>query len=104
MKFRNALMAATILALPLAAKAQPISGLYVGGGGGVNIMLDENAQFNGRGLVSNTGHLNTHVGPAADLSIGYGLGNGLRLELEGDYRYNGFSGTSNGVHAGGQEQ
>ena len=44
MKFRNTLVAATILALPLAAKAQPISGLYIGGGAGVNIMLDEDAR------------------------------------------------------------
>ena len=43
MKFRNALVAATILALPLAAKAQPITGLYVGGGAGVNIMQDESS-------------------------------------------------------------
>jgi OOP family OmpA-OmpF porin len=104
MKFRNTLVAATILALPLAAKAQPISGLYVGGGAGVNIMLDEDIQANGRGLASNTGHMGSHVGPAAQLSVGYGLGNGLRLELEGDYRYNGFSGTSGSLHAGGQEQ
>jgi OmpA-OmpF porin, OOP family len=104
MKFRNTLVAATILALPLAAKAQPISGLYIGGGAGVNIMTDENAQATARGLNSGTGNLGTHVGPAVDLSVGYGLGNGLRVELEGDYRYNGFSGTSGGLHAGGQEQ
>jgi OmpA-OmpF porin, OOP family len=104
MKFRNTLVAATILALPLAAKAQPISGLYIGGGAGVNIMTDENAQATARGLNSGTGNIGSHVGPAVDLSIGYGLGNGLRVELEGDYRYNGFSGTSGGLHAGGQEQ
>jgi OmpA-OmpF porin, OOP family len=104
MKFRNTLVAATILAMPLAAKAQPISGLYIGGGAGVNIMLDENIQANGRGLASNTGHISSHVGPAVDLSVGYGLGNGLRLELEGDYRYNSFSGSSGALHAGGQEQ
>ena len=43
MKFRNALVAATVLAMPLAAKAQPITGLYIGAGAGVNIMQDENA-------------------------------------------------------------
>ena len=31
MNFRNALVAATMLALPLAANAQPITGLYIGG-------------------------------------------------------------------------
>ena len=104
MKFRNTLVAATILALPLAAKAQPISGLYIGGGAGVNIMTDENAQATARGLNSGTGSIGSHVGPAVDLSIGYGLGNGLRVELEGDYRYNSFDSSSGGLHAGGQEQ
>jgi len=106
MKFRNALLAATILALPVAAKAQAITGLYIGGGAGVNIMQDEDAKASvpGFGTVA-SGHLQSRVGPAFNLSLGYGLGNGLRVELEGDYRYNGFSGTSNGgFHSGGQEQ
>ena len=38
MNFRNGLVAATILALPVAANAQPLTGLYLGGGAGVNIM------------------------------------------------------------------
>ena len=36
MRFRRALLVATILATPLAARAQPITGLYVGAGAGVN--------------------------------------------------------------------
>jgi OOP family OmpA-OmpF porin len=109
MKLRNTLLAATILALPLAAKAQPITGLYIGGGAGANIMLDENAQATARGVNSRSANLGSQVGPAVDLSVGYGLGNGLRFELEGDYRYNNFngtsfSGTSGTASAGGQEQ
>jgi len=106
MKFRNALLAATILALPVAAKAQPISGLYIGGGAGVNIMQDEDAKVSILGGGSASGHLQTRVGPAFDLSLGYGLGNGLRVELEGDYRYNGFKTDSNpgGFRGGGNEQ
>jgi OmpA-OmpF porin, OOP family len=106
MKFRNALLAATILALPLAANAQPISGLYIGGGAGVNIMHDESAQITapGAGGRSFGAHFPTQVGPAIALSLGYGLGNGLRAEIEGDYRYNTFSGSSGGVAVGGQEQ
>ncbi len=45
MNFRNALLSATMLALPVAASAQPITGLYIGAGAGVNVMQDENAQF-----------------------------------------------------------
>ena len=36
MTLRKALLAATVLALPVAAQAQPVSGLYVGAGAGVN--------------------------------------------------------------------
>jgi OmpA-OmpF porin, OOP family len=101
MNFRKALVAATILALPLAANAQPISGLYIGGGAGVNIMQDEDAKITA-GAGSASGHLQSRVGPALAISLGYGLGNGLRAEIEGDYRYNTFGGG--GTAVGGQEQ
>ena len=103
MKFRNALAAATILALPIAAKAQPITGLYVGGGAGVNIMQNEHADITSATL-GRTAGLTSRLGPAVDLSIGYGLGNGLRAEVEGSFRYNAFSGTSGDTRVGGQEQ
>jgi outer membrane protein OmpA-like peptidoglycan-associated protein/outer membrane protein W len=106
MNFRKALVAATILALPLAAKAQPITGLYIGGGGGANIMQNEDAKV-GTPIAPGTavsGQLKTRVGPAVDLDVGYGLGNGLRAEIEGSYRYNTFYGPSGGVGVGGQEQ
>ncbi|MDR3529130.1 MAG: OmpA family protein [Rhodopila sp.] len=99
MQFRNALVAATILALPLAANAQPITGLYVGGAAGVNIMQDENVAVGG-----GSGSLNSRVGPAVSLSLGYGLGNGLRAEVEGDWRHNNFSGASGAANGGGTEQ
>ncbi|WP_428486630.1 OmpA family protein [Rhodopila sp.] len=99
MSFRSMLAAATILALPIAATAQPITGPYVGGGAGVNIMHDEDAQITGGGRTFG-GRLEPRVGPAFDLSVGYGLANGLRAEIEGDYRYN----TFRGIGAGGQEQ
>jgi len=87
MKLRNALLAATILALPVAAKAQPISGLYVAGGLGGNYLLDTNASVNGKGFNTGRGSgkiTNNNGGVAGDVSVGYGLGNGLRLELEGN--------------------
>ena len=104
MNFRNALVAATILALPVAAQAQPITGLYVGAGAGVNIMQDEHVKTStARGTAS--GDLLPNVGPAGVVSLGFGLGNGLRAEIEGDYRYNTFHGVS-GVNTtgGGKEQ
>ena len=85
MKLRNALLAATILALPVAAQAQPISGLYVAGGLGGNYLLDTNTSVNGKGFNSGVGSgkiSNNNGGVAGEFSVGYGLGNGLRLELE----------------------
>ena len=41
MQLRSALLAATVLATPFAASAQPVTGLYVGAGAGVNIMPQE---------------------------------------------------------------
>jgi OOP family OmpA-OmpF porin len=99
MNFRNALVAATILALPLAANAQPISGLYIGGGAGVNFMQHEHIV-----VAPVTADMKSRVGPAFSLSAGYGLGNGLRAELEGNYKQNGFTGTDNGIATGGTEQ
>ena len=42
MQLRSALLAATMLATPIAASAQPVTGLYVGAGVGVNITQKEN--------------------------------------------------------------
>ncbi len=40
--------------------------------------------------VPSSGKLNTNLGFAGLGSVGYGLGNGLRMEVEGDYRSNSF--------------
>src|SRR5690348_14245346 len=41
MRLRNVLLAATVLSAPMAAKAQPIDGLYVGAGAGFNFKEDQ---------------------------------------------------------------
>jgi OOP family OmpA-OmpF porin len=100
MRIRSALLAATVLALPFAAQAQPVTGLYVGGGAGVNFMLDEPIKSVTVGGVTtniNNGNLETNVGAVGVLSLGWGFGNGLRAEIEGDYRYNGYKSVSNSV-------
>ena len=80
----------TALAAPLAlvgsrAAAQPVTGLYVGAGGGANLLQDEEVRlspsFPG-------GKLRWDVGAAGLGSIGYGFGNGVRVEIEGNYRTN----------------
>ncbi len=104
MKFRTALLAATMLATPLvtgslAARAdQPISGLYVSGGAGINYKQDLD--------VSGGGNLQSHIGPAVVAAVGWGFGNGFRAEIEGNYYNNKFykAGGSGFSSAGGTEQ
>ena len=84
MKLRSALVAAGLLALPAVAVAQPVDGLYVGAGAGYNWAQDLNIKsFDGTNPGS---HLTTNGGALGLASVGYGLGNGFRVEIEGDYR------------------
>jgi hypothetical protein len=120
MKLRSALLAATILAAaPVAAKAQAISGLYIGAGAGANFMEDQTLKsvgFPERAVApanvfsagSIGGNVRMDTGFIGVVSLGYGLGNGLRFELEGSYRQNKFTGiggdgAGNSVRAGGDE-
>jgi outer membrane protein OmpA-like peptidoglycan-associated protein len=96
MKFRIALLAATVFAapfaLPHAAKAQPVTGLYVAGGIGYNLQESQKAKdiYAGGEGVRYDARLTTHNGYTGEGSIGYGLGNGFRFEIEGDYFENRF--------------
>jgi outer membrane protein OmpA-like peptidoglycan-associated protein len=88
MKLRSALMAATVLAvpaiaLPTLAKAQPITGLYVGAGAGYDYQASQKVTGGPGGLAG--GRAFYKGGVSGSGSIGYGLGNGLRFELEGIY-------------------
>jgi len=87
MRLRIALLAATVLAVPVAVKAQPVSGLYVGAGAGGNFITDEYERHSpGLGTTGKT--LQFKPGFTGEASIGYGLGNGIRLEIEGNYLNN----------------
>jgi len=125
MQFRGALLAATVLAAaPFAASAQPVTGLYVGAGAGVNFRQDENIKGlagvagPGAGLIFGSGFggvplgvgtsLNKQydVGYVGVISLGWGFGNGLRVELEGNARDNRVSkitGTPFPTNSGGNE-
>ncbi|HTR16791.1 MAG TPA: OmpA family protein [Acetobacteraceae bacterium] len=105
----TALVGATVLGgalvcVPRQAQAQPVTGIYFGGGGGANLVQDERVRispfFPGGKERFDAGYVG--VG-----SAGYGFGNGIRVEVEGNYRYNGLqhflsSGLPN--EAGGQQQ
>ncbi|MDX5931900.1 OmpA family protein [Acidiphilium acidophilum] len=91
MKIRSTLLVASFIAapalLPIAAKAQPVTGPYVSAGLGYNVMNSRKVEsyaingvstnLGGKALFSN--------GFTGEASIGYGFGNGFRVELEGDY-------------------
>ncbi|MGD0433255.1 MAG: OmpA family protein [Acetobacteraceae bacterium] len=106
MKLRSALLASALFALPLAAaNAQPVTGLYVGGGLGVNFLQQESFTL-AIPHASATGKIDSSIGPAAVVDLGWGFGNGLRAEIEGDYRNNKFknSACTGAVSCGGLEQ
>jgi outer membrane protein OmpA-like peptidoglycan-associated protein len=84
MKLRNALLAATVMAAPVAAMAQPVTGPYVSLGAGFNYMQNNKVSVPG---VIGKPTLKDNGGPVGVFAGGYGLGNGLRVEIEGDYRY-----------------
>ena len=92
------LLAATILSLPILAQApgavaQPIQGLYIGAGGGGNFLSDERLRTTTFGGITSTvpksaNRLSYSTGYVGLGSIGWGFGNGVRLEVEGSYRSN----------------
>ncbi len=113
MRFRIALLTATVVAAPLAlmhtAKAQPVTGFYVGGEGGVNWeskTKDEHINVNGMHIQGSA--KNSYlIGPEAEASVGYGFGNGFRVEVEGDWTENRFKNITSslaGGKAAGDEQ
>jgi outer membrane protein OmpA-like peptidoglycan-associated protein len=84
MKFRVALLAAGVSLAPLAALAQPVTGPYISLGAGLDYVIDQNLRGDSQQLTG-YGHLSNNVGGIASGAIGYGLGNGLRIELQGDW-------------------
>ena len=92
MSLKKALLAATVLAMPLAAQAQsyqPVTGVYVGAGAGLNLLqkstLKPTGDFSGE---FGSGHSSFNPGWTGVLALGWGFGNGVRAEVEGNYRAN----------------
>ena len=104
MIFRKALLATTMLMVPLAVEAQtanePVTGVYVGAAGGFNIKVNPNINNitsnipGAGGLNTPNANFSTGIGAAAAGALGYGLGNGMRIELSWDWMNNSFSRTS----------
>ena len=88
MKLRLALAAATCLILPLAAYAQPITGPYVSLEGGTSTLNPSTGTIIGPGqppIQAKSIWKNSYAGVAA---VGYGFGDGFRVELSGNYYRN----------------
>jgi len=97
MRFRTALLATALLcSASAAAMAQQTSGLYLGLGGGANWARD--ADISGGGIDTEA---EFDTGWAALGTVGYGFGNGLRLEFELGYRDNDIDGVGGVANAGG---
>ena len=89
MRLRSAIVVTTLFATPIAAMAQPITGLYVGGGAGLHAPQDPKASTLGPGFGAGTIGLKENFGFNSNLAIGYGIGNGFRFEVEGDFMRSG---------------
>jgi outer membrane protein OmpA-like peptidoglycan-associated protein len=112
MKLRSALLGASLLGLPAAAIAQPVTGPYVSLGAGANIFQQQDLKDVNSPLLTpaessylppTTGKINTDTDAIALGSVGWGFGNGFRLEVEGDWRNNAIR-SFNGLHGQGGEQ
>ena len=114
MKLRSALLAATVLAAPVAARAEAISGIYVGAGAGANFLQPQRESttvpgsafgfggtYNPITNASTTGNSSVRFDTGYRLlgSVGYGFGNGLRVEIEGDYFQNHLSEVRGGFRS-----
>ena len=98
------IMAMAGMALPglaqaqfVAPVAQPVTGLYIGAGAGVNLPQTGSLRADGnlapplnQARISRLGRAVFEPGFAGVFSVGYGLGNGIRIEAEGNYRQNDF--------------
>jgi len=115
MNFRRALVAATILAMPIAASAQPVTGIYLGAGAGVDIPLNQDVKnlsvnTGTLGGLSTSGQMKFDTGFAGMAMLGYGFGNGFRAEAEGLYLNNnakgltGFTRNFGPLNGGGRQQ
>jgi len=97
MKLRSYLAAATFLALPLAAHAQPVTGPYVSLEGGLSILSPVNYSET---LIGSSGKVQYRSSYAGIGAVGYGFGNGWRVELNGDYLHNTVHEDDSGITGG----
>jgi outer membrane protein OmpA-like peptidoglycan-associated protein/opacity protein-like surface antigen len=80
-------------ALPAGAQAQAVSGPYVSLGAGADFLQDQVVEpYEGVGPTKRD--FTFDPGPAGNAALGYNFGNGLRLEVEGDYAHSHLDGVT----------
>jgi OOP family OmpA-OmpF porin len=85
MILRSACVAAGLLALPVLAQAQPVTGPYVSLGAGTSFL--QKATITNLAAASSF-DAKFKESYAGDVALGYGLGNGVRIEVNGNYYRN----------------
>jgi outer membrane protein OmpA-like peptidoglycan-associated protein len=94
MNFKTTLLAAAaLLAVPGLAQAQAVSGPYIAGGVGANWLQDTDLKGSVNNAAGTKIENEFEIGYVGVLSLGWGFGNGLRAEIEGNYRSNDVSDT-----------
>lgn len=88
MRFRTTVLTAFLVAAPLAAQAQPATGLYIGAGVGENFMQSDTDKSR-NGFPSPGRSLQTDIRAIGVGSLGPGFGDGFRTEVAFGFRYNG---------------
>ncbi len=94
MNIRHLLLAATFLAAPFAARAETISGVYVGLGAGANFENSsrvDSVRVGGTSIGLGKLREKFDTGFRTSAFLGYGFGNGLRAEIEGTFFQNSVS-------------
>jgi OOP family OmpA-OmpF porin len=80
-KLRAAFASFICLAVPVAAHAQPVAGPYVSLGGGLATETNTHFQY---GALKASGNFTWNPGFTVMGGVGYGFGDGLRVEIDGD--------------------
>jgi OOP family OmpA-OmpF porin len=85
MKLRSGVTAITWLAIPVLAHAQPVTGPYIAASVGTSINHATNVSFVQERI---TGKYQFRPDYAGFAGVGFGFGDGLRIEIDGDYARN----------------
>ncbi|MBQ5546120.1 MAG: OmpA family protein, partial [Acetobacter sp.] len=89
LRLRSFLLTSALTFAPAVASATTISGLYVDGGAGYNEVQDQHVHANGtpNGDALPKFSVNHGTGFTGFGAVGWGFGNGLRVEAEGLYNF-----------------